>query len=122
MSFQRLRASPIKIRPERSHANAASLAGERIDTLLSTNALTRADFARLIGLTTMEVSRLIRGLKRINLPLSIRLAHFFGTTDDYWLALQHEQDLATLNPKYREAVERSIPTLAQALDLRAETP
>lgn len=54
--------------------------------------LTQRQLAEHIGCDVKVINRIVNG-GRITVPMALRLASAFGTTPEFWLALQLEVDL-----------------------------
>jgi addiction module HigA family antidote len=46
-----------------------------------------------IGLSQSAVRLVVIGRARISIPVALRFAKYFGTTPEYWIALQNKADL-----------------------------
>ena len=65
--------------------------------------------SRNLRLPASRVNEIVQGRRGITAETAIRLARFFGTTAEYWLALQAQYDIASIDPKLRARVEDEIP-------------
>jgi len=50
--------------------------------------------ANRLGLPRTRIERLVKGTTGITTDTALRLAHFFGTTPQYWLNMQTNFDLS----------------------------
>ena len=55
--------------------------------------LTAYKLAKEIGVQQTRISQIIKGKRAITADTAIRLAKFFGTTEEFWMNLQREYDL-----------------------------
>lgn len=78
----------------------------------------RDDFLRPLGLSVYRLAQelriprprvndIVRGRRRITTDTALRLAHYFGTTPEFWIRLQIQYDLDDAEPARRE-IEREI--------------
>jgi addiction module HigA family antidote len=66
-----------------------------------------AALAKGIKTNPAVISNVLNGRQRITLPLALRLAKYFKTTDAYWTDLQYQYDLAKImaDPKFKAAIK-----------------
>lgn len=62
-----------------------------------------------LRLPASRVNEIVQGRRGITAETAIRLARFFGTTAEYWLELQAQYDLASIDPALRARVEEEVP-------------
>ncbi len=55
--------------------------------------LTAYRLSKEIGIQQTRISQIIKGSRSITADTAVRLARFFGTTDEFWMNLQREYDL-----------------------------
>ncbi len=78
----------------------------------------RDDFLRPLGLSVYRLAQalripwprvndIVRGRRCISTDTALRLAHYFGTTPEFWIGLQVQYDLDDAEPARRE-IEREI--------------
>lgn len=60
--------------------------------------LTQAEFARVIGVTPMHISHVVRGNRAVTADLAVLLGRAFDQAPEYWLNLQNAYDLKTVKP------------------------
>ena len=73
---------------------------------LGTNA---AELVQL-GVPTNRVTEILNGRRAITGDTALRLAHFFGTTAEFWLNLQSLYELRVAQKKVGKSISR-LPTL-----------
>lgn len=56
---------------------------------------------------------LINGRRSFTVETALRLAHYFGTTPEYWLELQMQYDLEQAQSKWSERIESEITPLSE---------
>ena len=55
--------------------------------------ISAAEFARQIDVPANRISQLISGKRSVTSDTALRLAHWFGTSPQFWLNLQTQFDL-----------------------------
>ena len=55
--------------------------------------LSQAQFARMIGVSPMRISHIIRHTRPVTAELALLFGRFFGQSAQYWLNLQTDFDL-----------------------------
>ena len=73
--------------------------GEQLAKELKTLDMSAAKFARRLGLPTNRVTTILNGRRAVRGDTALRLAHFFGTTPQFWLNLQALYDLRLAEKK-----------------------
>lgn len=66
--------------------------GYYVQELVGESGLTQEDFAKRLGTTPKNLSRLINGQQRLSPEMAFRLARLVGTGTEYWLNLQSRYD------------------------------
>jgi addiction module HigA family antidote len=62
--------------------------GEHLAEELSELSMSAAELARQLGVPTNRITEILNGRRAITGDTALRLAHFFGTTAEFWLNLQ----------------------------------
>lgn len=91
--------------------------GYYVKELIDSNGLTQEDFAKRIGTTPKNISKLVNGEQRLSIEMSMKLARFMGTSVEYWLNLQNAFDALLAEFESDEELERER-TVFRALDYR----
>jgi addiction module HigA family antidote len=81
--------------------------GEILREDLADIGISAAELARSLRVPTNRITRIINGQQSITADTALRLAHWFGTSAQYWLNLQHNHDLAVAE----RAIGRSVKQL-----------
>ncbi len=68
--------------------------------------LTVSDFAKVLGVSRVALSRVVNGHAGVSAELAIRLAAALGTSPESWLSMQLAYDLARAEKKRRPRIER----------------
>ena len=62
--------------------------GEHLAEELKELGMSAAELARQLDVPTNRVTEILNGRRSITGDTALRLAHFFGTTPEFWLNLQ----------------------------------
>jgi antitoxin HigA-1 len=89
--------------------------GEHLAEELEALDMSAAELARKIGVPTNRVTQILNGTRAITGDTALRLAHFFGTSAQFWLNLQSLYDL-------RVAEERAGKTIKTLPRLKRQEP
>jgi len=81
--------------------------GEHLAEELEALDMSAAELARKINVPTNRITQTLNGTRAITGDTALRLAHFFGTSAQFWLNLQSLHDLRLA----QEKVGKSIKTL-----------
>jgi len=84
--------------------------GEHLAEELEALDMSAAELARKIGVPTNRVTQILNGTRSITGDTALRLAHFFGTSAQFWLNLQSFYDLRLAKEKSGKSISR-LPRL-----------
>jgi addiction module HigA family antidote len=84
--------------------------GEQLAEELEALDMRAAELARNIGVPTNRVTQILHGTRSITGDTALRLAHFFGTSAQFWLHLQNLYDLCRAQKKAGKSV-KALPRL-----------
>lgn len=84
--------------------------GEHLAEELKALDMSAAELARKIGVPTNRVTQILNGKRAITGDTALRLAHFFGTSAQFWLNLQSLYDLRLAQKKAGKSI-KALPTL-----------
>ncbi len=84
--------------------------GEHLAEELEALDLSAAELARKMSVPTNRVTQILNGTRSITGDTSLRLAHFFGTSAQFWLNLQSLYDLRLAEEKAGKSI-MSLPRL-----------
>jgi addiction module HigA family antidote len=84
--------------------------GEHLAEELKELGMSAAELARQLDVPTNRVTEILNGRRAITGDTALRLAHFFGTTAEYWLNLQSLFEIRVAQKKAGKSI-RSLPTL-----------
>jgi len=92
--------------------------GEHLGEELKELDMSAAELARRLGVPTNRVTEILNGRRAITGDTALRLAHFFGTSAEFWLNLQSLYDLRIAQKKAGKTIRR-LPTLKEVERARA---
>jgi len=69
--------------------------GEFLTETLEELSLSQAAFARVIGVSPMRISHVIKGARPVTAELALLFGRAFDQSPQYWLNLQDDYDLKT---------------------------
>jgi antitoxin HigA-1 len=84
--------------------------GEHLSEELKELGMSAAALARQLNVPTNRVTGILNGQRAITGDTALRLAHFFGTTAEFWLNLQSIYELRLAEQKAGKSI-KSLPTL-----------
>ena len=84
--------------------------GEHLAEELKELNMSAAELARQLDVPTNRVTEILNGRRAITGDTALRLAHFFGTTAEFWLNLQSLYELRLAQKKTGKSIKR-LPTL-----------
>ena len=84
--------------------------GEHLAEELEALDMSAAELARKINVPTNRVTQILNGTRAIMGDTALRLAHFFGTSAQFWLNLQSLYDLRLAQEKAGKSI-KGLPRL-----------
>jgi addiction module HigA family antidote len=91
-------------------AIAAIHPGEHLAEELEALELSAAELARKMNVPTNRITQILNGTRAITGDTALRLAHFFGTSAQFWLNLQTLYDLRLAEEKAGKSI-KALPKL-----------
>jgi addiction module HigA family antidote len=64
-----------------------------LEEFLSPMGISQNALARSIGVPPRRINEIVLGKRAVTADTALRLAHYFGTTEHFWMALQASYDL-----------------------------
>jgi addiction module HigA family antidote len=92
--------------------------GEHLAEELDELRMSAAELARRLNVPTNRITEIINGRRAITGDTALRLAHFFGTTAEFWLNLQSLYEIRVARQKSGKSI-RVLPTLGRLERVRA---
>jgi addiction module HigA family antidote len=84
--------------------------GEHLTEELKELGMSAAELARKLDVPTNRITGILNGQRAVTGDTALRLAHFFGTTAEFWLNLQSLYEIRLAQQKVGKAINR-LPTL-----------
>ncbi len=84
--------------------------GEVLGEDLEALEMSAAELARRLKVPTNRITEIINGQRAITGDTALRLAHFFGTSAEFWLNLQSLYELRLAEQKAGKTI-KALPTL-----------
>ena len=87
--------------------------GEHLAEELDVLQMSAAELARRLKVPTNRVTGILNGRRAITGDTALRLAHFFGTSAQFWLNLQNLYELRLAEQRIGKSIKK-LPTLKGA--------
>jgi antitoxin HigA-1 len=87
--------------------------GEHLAEELTELGMSAAELARKLHVPTNRITGILNGQRAITGDTALRLAHFFGTSAEFWLNLQSLYELRIARQKVGESI-KALPRLKQS--------
>jgi addiction module HigA family antidote len=84
--------------------------GEHLAEELKALDMSAAELARKIDVPTNRITQIMNGTRSVTGDTALRLAHFFGTSAQFWLNLQSLYDLRIAERKAGKTI-KALPKL-----------
>jgi len=84
--------------------------GEHLAEELKELGMSAAELARNLNVPTNRVTGILNGQRSITGDTALRLAHFFGTSPEFWLNLQSLYELRVAEKKAGKSI-KALPRL-----------
>jgi len=84
--------------------------GEQLAEDLEALGMSAAELARQLNVPTNRVTEILNGQRAITGDTALRLAHFFGTSAEFWVNLQSLYDVRRAERKVGKTL-KDLPTL-----------
>lgn len=84
--------------------------GEHLAEELTELGMSAAELARNLGVPTNRVTGILNGQRAVTGDTALRLAHFFGTSAEFWMNLQNLYELRLAEGRAGKAI-RALPCL-----------
>jgi addiction module HigA family antidote len=95
--------------------------GEHLAVELNEMGMSAAEFSRQISVPTNRVTQILNGRRSITGDTALRLAHFFGTSAEFWLNLQSLYEVRLAQQKSGPAI-RNLPTIKDFQTANVRSP
>jgi addiction module HigA family antidote len=84
--------------------------GEHLKEELEALGMSAAELSRQLQVPTNRITGILNGQRSITGDTALRLSHFFGTSNEFWLNLQTLYELRLAQEKAGKEISR-LPTL-----------
>jgi addiction module HigA family antidote len=95
--------------------------GEHLTEELKALDMSAAELARQLDVPTNRITQILNGTRAITGDTALRLAHFFGTSAEFWLNLQSLYELRLAREKAGKSI-KALPTLKRRKLIHASPP
>lgn len=92
--------------------------GEHLAEELKALGMSAAALARQMKVPTNRITEIVNGQRAITGDTALRLAHFFGTSAEFWLNLQSLYELRIAERKAGRAI-KALPSLKDRVSVNA---
>jgi len=99
-------------------ASRAIHPGEHLGEELHALDMSAAELARRLKVPTNRVTSILNGQRAISGDTALRLAHFFGTSPQFWLNLQNLFEIRLAEEKSGKAIKK-LPSLKRVEEVHA---
>ena len=99
-------------------ASRAIHPGEHLAEELDALDMSAAELARRLTVPTNRVTAILNGQRAISGDTALRLAHFFGTSPQFWLNLQNLYEIRLAEEKSGKAIKK-LPSLKRLEEVHA---
>lgn len=80
--------------------------GELLEEILHDLGMSQAALARVLGVSPMRISHVIREERPVTAELALRLGRAFGQSAQYWINLQNTYDLKIAERKLKGSLSK----------------
>jgi len=93
-------------------AHAPIHPGEILDEeFLKPLAVTQYRVATDISVPPRRINEIVHGLRGISADTALRLARYFGTSEEFWMNLQAHYDLEVVRARLRDRLKKEVAVL-----------
>jgi addiction module HigA family antidote len=92
--------------------------GEHLAEELKELNMSAASLARQLQVPTNRITQILNGRRDITADTALRLAHFFGTSAEFWINLQGLYDLRIAQQEAGKTI-KTLPTLKRTTAVHA---
>jgi addiction module HigA family antidote len=92
--------------------------GEHLAEEVKALNMSAAELARHLDVPTNRITQILNGTRAITGDTALRLAHFFGTSAEFWLNLQSLYELRLAQEKAGKTI-KALPTLKRREPIHA---
>lgn len=108
-------ATTTKKKATRRHAHPPIHPGEILEEeFLGPLGISQYRLAKDISVPARRINEIVHGLRGISADTALRLARYFGTSEEFWMNLQAHYDLEVERDRLRGRLEREVAILERA--------
>ncbi|MDF2939968.1 MAG: family transcriptional regulator [Gammaproteobacteria bacterium] len=78
------------------------------DEFLEPMKISQYRLAKETGVSAIRISQIVNGKRAISADTALRLATFFGTSEQFWMNLQSMYDMTCTKQKYGEKIKKEV--------------
>jgi len=93
-------------------ARSAIHPGEHLREQLEALKMSAAEFSRQLDVPTNRITQILNGERGITGDTALRLAHYFGTSPEFWLNLQSIYEIRLAQQRAGKSIA-ALPTLKE---------
>jgi len=93
-------------------ARSAIHPGEHLREQLEALKMSAAEFSRQLDVPTNRITQILNGERSITGDTALRLAHYFGTSPEFWLNLQSIYEIRLAQQRAGKSIA-ALPTLKE---------
>lgn len=79
-----------------------------LEDYLEPMGISQYKLAKRIGVTTTRINEIVRGKRSISADTSLRLAKFFGISDNFWADMQTSYNLDVQKVRLKNRLEKEV--------------
>jgi len=79
-----------------------------LEEFLKPFGISQNKIAKDIGVTPRRINEIILGRRSITADTAIRLAYYFGTSEEFWMGLQDDYELEEAHRNLKNSLEKEI--------------
>ena len=83
-----------------------------LEEFLRPMAISQNQLARDIGVPPRRINEIVLGKRAVTADTALRLARYFGVSDEFWMGIQADFDLEETRRKLGDRLEREVHTRA----------
>lgn len=89
------------------------LVADTLAECIDETGLSRAEIARRLGTSPAKLTDILKNRRRLTAEKAERIGRLFGTTANYWLAMQTDQDLREMRREKGETIRKEVVPLGR---------
>lgn len=82
------------------------------EEFLEPHGISQSRLAKDVSVPSRRINEIVRGMRAITADTALRLARYFGTTDQFWMNLQAHHDLEVAKDRLGGRLDREVRMFA----------